>query len=191
MSGKIDIAVGTQIITKGLDLPKLSTVGIVMADSGLFFPDYMAEERTFQNLTQVIGRVGRGHIPGRVIIQTYHPESIAIKSAIDKNYTELYDQQLVERRKYKFPPFVFLLRVSAKRATQPNAQAACEKIADKIRELKLGIEINGPAPAFYEKQNGRYVWQLIIKSRDRANLLKVIDLLPGNFSYDIDPASLL
>ncbi len=189
--GVIDIAVGTQIITKGLDLPKLSTVGIVMADSGLFFPDYMAEERTFQNLMQVIGRVGRGHTAGRVILQSYHPESNAISSAIDKDYMALYNQQIIERQKFEFPPFVFLLKVSAKRSTVFNAQSACNKLAVRIRDLKLSIKICGPAPAFYEKQNGRFVWQIIIKSTSRTNLLKIVDMLPGNYSYDIDPASLL
>lgn len=191
LKGEIDIAIGTQIITKGLDLPGLSTVGIVIADSGLFFPDYMAEERTFQNLMQVIGRVGRGHTPGRVILQSYHPESISIQSAIHKDFKTLYDQQIVERKKYEFPPFVFLLVISAKRSSQKNALAACEKLIERINNLNLRVKINGPAPAFYEKQNGRYVWQLIIKSTDRSNLIEIIKILPGNYSYDIDPSSLL
>jgi primosomal protein N' (replication factor Y) len=191
LNGEIDIAIGTQIITKGLDLPNLSTVGIVIADSGLFFPDYMSEERTFQNLMQVIGRVGRGHTPGRVILQSYHPESISIQAAINKDFKSLYDQQIVERKKFELPPFVYLLVVSAKRSSQENAQSACEKIIDRIRSLNLKVKINGPAPAFYEKQNGKYVWQLIIKSTDRSNLLKIIEVLPGNYSYDIDPSSLL
>lgn len=191
LSGKIDIAVGTQIITKGLDLPKLSTVGVVMADSGLYFPDYMAEERTFQNLMQVIGRVARGHLPGRVIIQTYHPDSVSIKSASTKNYQRFYDQQLIERRKYKFPPFVYLLKLSTKKATSKSAEAASGKLAEQISHLKLPVTVNGPAPAFHAKQNGRFVWHIIIKSTNRSHLLKIIGELPSGFSYDIDPASLL
>lgn len=191
ISGEIDIAVGTQIITKGLDLPNLSTVGIVMADSGLFFPDYMSEERTFQNLMQVIGRVGRGHIAGRVIVQTYHPNSIALKSAINKDYDEIYKQQIKERKKYLYPPFVYILKIIAKRSTRENAETACIKIIDRINSLGLKIQINGPAPAFYEKQNGKYIWQIIVKSTEREYLLKIIELLPGNYNYDIDPASLL
>ena len=191
LNGKIDIAVGTQIITKGLDLPKLSTVGIVMADSGLYFPDYMAEERTYQNLTQVIGRVGRGHVPGRVIIQTYNPESIAIKAATENNYKEFYEQQITEREKYQFPPFVFLLKITTKRSTQKSSESACLKLINEIRGASLPVIINGPTPAFHEKQGGKYVWQIIIKSKERTSLLKIIDMLPTNFAYDIDPSSLL
>lgn len=191
LNGNIDIAVGTQIITKGLDLPKLSTVGVVMADSGLFFPDYMAEERTFQNLMQVIGRVSRGHIKGRVVVQTYHPDSIAIKSAIDKDFLEFYKKQLIERKKYNFPPFVYLLKITCKRASQKSSQETCMKLISDIKNLKLAVSINGPAPSFYEKQNGKYVWQIIIKSKQRSNLLDIISNLPANFSYDIDPVSLL
>jgi primosomal protein N' (replication factor Y) len=191
LRGDVDIIVGTQIITKGLDLPKLSTVGIIMADSGLSFPDYTAEERTFQNLMQVIGRVARGHTPGRVIVQAYHPESLAIKSAVDKDFQAFYDKQILERKKFKFPPFVYLLKISCKRSSQKASEEACNKLIDKLSEMNLAVVINGPSPAFYEKQNGRYVWQIIIKSAHRGHLLKIIENLPSNFSYDIDPASLL
>jgi primosomal protein N' (replication factor Y) len=191
LSGKVDIIVGTQIITKGLDLPLLTTVGVVMADSSLYFPDYMAEERTFQNLMQVIGRVGRGHLRGNVIVQTYHPESIAIKSGVDKNYLEFYNQQLVERKKFGYPPFVYLLKITCKRASPISSQNSLIKLKNALGELNLPVTINGPAPSFHEKQNGKYIWQLVVKSKNRSHLLKIINELPANFFYDIDPSSLL
>lgn len=191
LSGKIDIAIGTQIITKGLDLPKLSTVGIVMADSSLSFPDYSAEEKTYQILTQVIGRVARGHRAGRVIIQTYHPETTALQAAIKKDFDSFYNQQVAERQQFKFPPFVFLLKLSCRRSSAQKAKAACEDLATSISNLKLPILINGPSPAFHEKVNGKYVWQLILKAKNRTDLLTVIEKLPSNWLYDLDPSSLL
>ena len=191
VSGKINILVGTQIITKGLDLPKLSTVGIVMADNNLYFPDYTAEELTYQMLTQVIGRVARGHVDGRVIIQTYNPEGIALKTAINKQFEAFYAQQISERKLFNFPPFVFLLKLSTKRATSASAQKACEKLIEEINKLNLPVAINGPAPSFHKRVQGKYVWQIIIKSGRRGNLLKIIGNLPANWAYDIDPSSLL
>jgi primosomal protein N' (replication factor Y) len=191
MSGKIDIAVGTQIITKGLDLPKLSTVGIVMADSSLYFPDYTAEERTYQNISQVIGRVGRGHIPGRVIVQSYEPNRLSIKSAINKDYESFYDSQIIERKKYKFPPFVYLLKITCKRSTQNSSEQYCEKLIKDIGLLNIPIIINGPTPAFHEKVNNKYVWQIIIKSVNRDNLIRIVTEIKGDYTYDIDPSSLL
>ena len=191
LSGRIDIAVGTQIITKGLDLPKLSTVGIVMADSSLSFPDYTAEEKTYQTIAQVIGRVARGHREGRVIIQTYHSDTVALQSAIKKDYKSFYEHQLAERKQFSFPPFVFLLKLSTKRSSPAKAREACEALAKQIRQLSLPLVINGPTPAFHEKVSGKYIWQIIVKSKNRSHLLKVVEALPANWSYDIDPASLL
>ena len=191
LKGEIDIAVGTQIITKGLDLPKLSTVGIVMADSNLSFPDYTAEEKTYQVLTQVIGRVARGHRAGRVYIQTYNPTNIALGSAINRNYLAFYEQQLKERQTFDFPPFVYLLKLSCSRSSAEKAKKACEDLARQIGDLKVPVVINGPSPSFHERKNGKFVWQLVIKSRDRKSLVSIVDNLPANYSYDLDPASLL
>lgn len=191
LSGKIDIVVGTQIITKGFDLPKLSTVGVVMADSSLYFPDYTAEEKTFQTITQIIGRVSRGHRDGRVVIQTYHPDSQAIADAISKNYQDFYARQLEERAKYNFPPFCYVLKVSCKRASIKSAQAAISKVASLIKQAKLPVKISGPSPSFYEKIRGQYSWQLIIRSSQRQALVEAIKLLPTNYNYDIDPINLL
>ncbi len=190
-SGEIDILVGTQVLSKGLDLPKLSLLGIVMADTGLTFPDYTSEEQTFQLLTQVIGRVHRGHLDGKAFIQTHHPDSLALKAAISRNYLDFYNQQINERKAYKFPPFRFTLKLSCSRATSSSAQKTSEKLADSLRVKFKNIEISGPGPAFIEKSNNRYRWQIIIKATQRKTLTDIVKQLPANWSYDLDPVNLL
>ncbi len=190
-SGKTAILVGTQMLTKGLDLPKLQVVGVVLADTGLYFPDYTAEERTYQMLRQVIGRVGRGHNKGTVIIQTYHPENPVIKAAAAKDYQQFYDTQLAERELYRFPPYYFVLKIGVERAVQSSARQAASDIASSILNGGFAIELSGPAPAFVEKTRGKFKWQLVIKAKQRSELVKIIRTLPKNCSYDIDPTNLL
>jgi primosomal protein N' (replication factor Y) (superfamily II helicase) len=189
-AGEIDILVGTQLLTKGLDLPRLSLVGIVLADSGLYFPDYTAEERTYQMLTQVIGRVGRGHRAGHVILQTYHAESPAIQAALSGDYESFYTAQLVERQRYGFPPSYYLLKLQCARASRKTAQTTSETLVGELKKLPK-IEVIGPSPAFAEKAAGKYTWQIIVKAKERQKLLDVIKQLPANWNYDIDPLHLL
>lgn len=190
-SGKIDILVGTQTLTKGLDLPKLSVVGVITADTALFFPDYTAEEVTYQQLSQVIGRVGRGHQDSKVIIQTYYPENTALKAIVDKNYSLFYSQQINERKKFHFPPYFYVLKLSCGRKSSKNAENTINKLHTLISNLHLEIEIVGPSPSFKHKQNDNYYWQLIIKAKNRGDLTAIINNLPAKISYDIDPTNLL
>lgn len=190
-SGELDILVGTQMLIKGLDLPKLTVVGVVAADTNLYFPDYSAEERTFQMLRQVIGRVGRGYSDGAVFIQTYHPENPTLTAAINRDYEQFYDAQIAERELYRFPPFYFLLKITVQRAVQSSAKAAAQELTQKLLQQGLRIEINGPSPAFVEKQHNRYRWQIVVKSKQRSELVKIIQSLPKNCLYDIDPTNLL
>jgi primosomal protein N' (replication factor Y) len=190
-SGDIDILVGTQMLAKGLDLPRLGLVGVVMADSNLYFPDYTAEEQTYQLLTQVIGRVGRGHRVGTVIIQSYHPKGLAITAAVKQEWPAFYKQQRAERQTYGFPPFYHCLKLSCSRATSAGASKAAHDLADKLLRAGLRIEITGPTPSFYEKLGGKFQWQLVVKAKDRRELLKVIPLLPANWTHDLDPLNLL
>lgn len=190
-AGKFDLIVGTQMLSKGLDLPKLSVVGVIAADTGLYFPDFTAEERTYQMLSQVIGRVGRGHSSSTIVIQTYHPASKTIQHALHKNYEDFYTQQLIERKKFGFPPFRYVLKLNCKRANSKNAQQNAEKLYQRLRTQKLPIDIIGPAPAFTERTNKLYNWQIVVSSTTRSNLTRVIDLLPVGWTYDIDPSNLL
>jgi len=190
-SGGVDILVGTQILAKGLDLPNLSVVGVIVADTSLYFPDYTAEEQTFQLLTQVMGRVGRGHTNGNVVIQTYDPDGAAIQAAVKQDWNEFYQQQLSERRTFGFPPYYYLLKLSCVRASKSSAESASDKLAATLRRAGLRIAVVGPSPSFYEKTAGKYRWQVLVKAKDRGQLLKVIPLLPSGWSYDLDPANLL
>ncbi|MEI7682942.1 MAG: primosomal protein N' [Candidatus Saccharibacteria bacterium] len=190
-NGDVDILVGTQMLAKGLDLPNLTLVGVVVADTNLYFPDYTAEEQTYQLLTQVIGRVGRGHKAGTVVIQSYSPKSTAIQAALNQDWDSFYAQQIDERQIYGFPPFYHTLKLSCTRATSASAQTTAQKLADSLRHSGLRIEIIGPAPSFYERVGGKYRWQLIIKAKQRGELLKVLNLLPANWTHDLDPLNLL
>lgn len=190
-SGGVDIIVGTQTLAKGLDLPKLSVVGVIMADTSLYFPDFSAQERTYQLLSQVIGRVGRGHRQGRAIVQTYSPDSPLLGAILSKDWQTFYKQELQERKTFMFPPYCYLLKLTCRRATQKNAEQAADKFANELARSSLKIAIEGPAPAFHEKIQNKYQWQVVVKSKDRKELLKTISILPSGWSYDIDPMNLL
>lgn len=190
-SGSVDILVGTQILVKGFDLPKLSVVGIVIADTSLSFPDYTAQERTYQLLRQAIGRVGRGHRNSKVIIQTYAPDNPVIDSVVKNSWRTFYEQELLEREKFKFPPYYFLLKLAVRRASAKSSQKAAQNLIALLHTKTLKIIIDGPAPAMYEKVGNKFQWQVIVKARNRNELLKVIDLLPSGWTYDIDPLNLL
>lgn len=190
-SGNIDIIIGTQILAKGLDLPKLSVVGVVIADTSLNFPDYTADERTYQLLRQVIGRVGRGHRDSSVILQTYDPSNFIVQAAASNSWDDFYSREIAIREKYLFPPFCFVLKLTCRRASSNAAQKKAEIFVDTIREMGIRVLIDGPSPSLHEKIGTKYQWQLVIKAKQRAELLKVIDVLPTDWSYDLDPLNLL
>jgi primosomal protein N' (replication factor Y) len=190
-SGSLDIIVGTQLLAKGLDLPKLSTLGVLLADTSLYLPDFSSQERTFQLLTQVIGRIGRGHVAGHAIIQTYHPDHPVIANAIANDYKAFYEHELAERHQFKFPPFCYLLKITFRRASLKSVQLAASKLKDTIQGSGVHVLVEGPAPSFYEHLGGKYQWQLVIKATRRQELIKIIKQLPAGCSYDIDPSDLL
>jgi len=192
-SGEIDILVGTQLLAKGLDLPKLTTLGVVIADTSLTFPDYSAEERTYQLLAQVIGRVGRGHsAEERIVVQSYAPERPVITAALARDWDTYYLAELRERELFFFPPFCYLLKLTCRRATSKSAEKAAEQFFATLAELKLPMIVEGPMPSFHAKIGDKFEWQLIIKTKQRAALIRVIEHLPkSGWSYDIDPVNLL
>ncbi len=190
-AGSADIIVGTQMVGKGLDLPKLAVVGVVNADSSLLLPDYTAAERTYQLLAQVVGRVGRGHRAGSVIVQTYDPENVTIQTAIHHRWQEFYDTELSERKTFKFPPFVYLLKLQVLRSTSQSAEKAASELAAILATQHPEVTVEGPAPSFHPRERGKYSWQLLIKSPRRSALVGIITALPSGWSYDIDPINLL
>lgn len=194
-SGEYSIIIGTQTIAKGFDLPNLSTVGILQADSGLAMPDFMSNERVFELLTQVIGRVGRGHTDkAEVIIQTYQPDNPIIQMATSQNYTDFANLTLKQRRRDFFPPYAHLLKLICSYKTEALAIKNCQEIAVKIKNIDPDLKIFGPAPAFYEIINKKYRWQIVVKSPRRQkllDLLKNLSLPPAHRQIDLDPFNLL
>jgi primosomal protein N' (replication factor Y) len=191
LAGKVDILVGTQLLAKGLDLPRLGLVGIISAESSSTLPDYTAEERTFQLLYQVIGRVGRGHAKGQVVVQTYEPNSIVIQTAVIRDYAKFYEHSLRERQAFRFPPFSYLMKLVIRRATVKGAQIASERLKGELAAAGLPVEVIGPTPAFYARRGKNYYYQLVAKSKDRDHLVALTKLVPSDWQIDLDPADLL
>lgn len=189
--GNVDIIVGTQMVGKGLDLPKLSVVGIVNADSSLLIPDYTAAEQTYQLISQVAGRVGRGHRAGHVVVQSYDPESATLHAALHSDWDAFYAAELLERKTYLFPPYTYLLKLRVLRATSKSAEKAAEAVAQKLTQDYPDITIEGPSPSFRPRERSKYSWQLLIKAPRRQLLVDIINVLPSGWTYDIDPTNLL
>lgn len=197
-NGEIDILVGTQTLTKGLDLPKLALVGVVQADAGLSLPDYAADEHTFQLLTQVIGRIGRGHIKNtEAIIQTYQPDSPVIQRAVEADYDNFVTELLAKRQQQKLPPFVFLAKLTVVYKTETAAVRQIRKIYKKLKqqitEKKWQIFVSPPMPAFHEHTPQGYIWQLTLRAKSRAQLVKLLGSLAKTSAIHItlDPPSML
>lgn len=193
--GKANILIGTQMIAKGLDLPHVTLVGIISADTALGLPDYRAGERTFQLLTQVAGRAGRGILGGRVILQSYLPEHYAIQAAAQHDYAAFYRQELAYRQDQRYPPFRRLGRILFQYPTPKQAEQEAQRAADVLRDwIARGqftaSEIIGPTPCFFAKRNNLFRWHLIVRSPDPAAILAHLDIADGWY-VDIDPVDML
>lgn len=190
-AGDIDILVGTQILTKGHDLPNLGLAVMLLAESGLNFPDYTAEERTYQTIRQLSGRVGRGHRDGLVLIQSFTPDNSLLAQAIRGDYQKFYEEQIEERQTYGFPPFYHVMKVSSSRATSASSLKSAQKIHSQIADGHPDCIVLGPSPAFYFRRGGFCNWQIIVKSKTRRSLADIINKLPANHTANIDPVNLL
>jgi primosomal protein N' (replication factor Y) (superfamily II helicase) len=204
--GEIDILVGTQMITKGHDVTGVTLVGALLADLSLNLPDFRAGERTFQLLSQVAGRSGRGDEPGTVIIQTYAPDHYAIQHLIHHDYKGFFAAEIEFRRALNYPPFSRLvcLRIEGAKfhEVEKKARILGTTLRDKtIKDTRLRerIEILGPAPAAIEKLRNRYRWQLLLKGKQSSSLLELVkqarDALPRSrnvrLHIDVDPYNML
>jgi primosomal protein N' (replication factor Y) len=202
--GTIDIVVGTQMITKGFDFPGVTLVGVVLADMTLNLPDFRSAERTFQLLTQVAGRAGRGVRPGHVLIQTYAPYHYSIRGARDQDYARFIRRELELRRELGYPPFV---RMALVRIEGQEAPAVCN-VATRVATLLAGqarvaaMRVLGPAPAPIERIRGRFRWQVVIKGPRlpdlRAALVAMRSQLAARpehvhvrVAIDIDPVNMM
>ena len=186
------IILGTQVISKGLDLPLLQTVVIVRAEQSLTTPDYRAEERYFQQITQLIGRVGRGHLNHTsVVIQTYKPDYPVLNYAIEENWLAFYKEELEHRHHLGFPPSKYMANIRIVRKTQKGAIQASEKLSKEIRSLFPDVELMGPAPAIVEKQRNNYIWLIQALSKRRSLLVAIADRVGQTEQVDLDPTQLL
>jgi primosomal protein N' (replication factor Y) len=201
--GKIDMLVGTQILAKGHDFPNVTLVGVVSVDAGLALPDFRAAERTFQLLTQVAGRAGRGDLPGKVLIQTYHPYHYALRHASAQDYAGFYQEEMRHRQNHTYPPFVALasLMVHGTEISRVRADALeLRKELDRANPDRAG-RILGPAPAPLARLKGEHRVQLIIKCRNRHQLRTIIDTALKalqerkvnlrSINVEIDPVSIM
>jgi len=192
-SRQADVLVGTQMIAKGLDLPYVTLVGVISADTALHLPDLWSAERTFQLLMQVAGRAGRSPLGGRAIIQTYTPDHYAVELAAQHNYEEFFRKEIEFRRFHGYPPFRGLARLlyhgSGEKECREKAEALYHKLSSLIGSSE-GVKLIGPVPCFHSRLRGRYRWQIIILAPDPQALLAEI-ALPAGWKIEVDPVSLL
>ena len=189
-----DILIGTQMIAKGLDLPLVTLVGVVSADTALNLPDFRAGERIFQLLSQVAGRAGRGTLGGKVVIQTYSPEHYAIQAAARHDYSSFYDKEIEYRRQLHNPPFTRLACLTYSHTNDALCQREAERmkrlLSQEIDSQGIGIELIGPAPAYIHRLRGRFRWQLILRGSELSTFLSPIPF-PQGWTVDIDPLGLV
>ncbi|HET9833735.1 MAG TPA: primosomal protein N' [Vicinamibacterales bacterium] len=199
-SGEIDVLVGTQMIAKGHDFPRVTLVGVVSADVGLGLADFRASERTFQLLTQVVGRAGRGDEPGEAIVQTIYPDHYSIQLAREQNYRAFFDKEIDFRRKMRYPPLVAMINTIVRARTFGGAMDDAGDLVQRLRQRadEAGLRILGPAPAPLGKLRGEYRTQVLIKGTNRRAMREALRAalstrpdLERRIVVDVDPVSVL
>ena len=201
--GHIDLLVGTQMLAKGHDFPNVTLVGVISVDAGLALPDFRAAERTFQLITQVAGRAGRGDLPGRVLVQTYHPHHYSLRQAMGQDYRGFYEQEIRHRRNHGYPPFAALALLLVRHKDPARAFSIAQQLRNELHEVnrERSARILGPAPAPLARLRGEHRIQILLKSRSRKQLRAVIDQALKSFqdasgdaravTLEIDPVSMM
>jgi len=196
--GAIDVLVGTQMIAKGHDFPRVTLVGVVSADVGLGLADFRASERTFQLLTQVAGRAGRGEQPGEAIVQTLYPDHYSIQLACRQDFPAFYERELKFRTAMRYPPVISLVNAVVRARTFAGAMDDAAGIVEKLRTADRGLRILGPAPAPLGRLRGEYRAQLLIKGMNRRKIREALQSalaaspeLQRRVVVDVDPISVL
>jgi primosomal protein N' (replication factor Y) len=195
--GQIDVLVGTQMIAKGHDFPRVTLVGVISADVGLGLADFRASERTFQLLTQVAGRAGRGEQPGEAIVQTLYPDHYSIRLACRQDYPAFYAREIVFRKTMRYPPVIALVNAVVRSRTFAGAMDDAADVVQKMREVN-GLGVLGPAPAPLARLRGEYRAQLLIKGTNRKSIREALltmlasrPELQRRMVVDVDPLSVL
>jgi primosomal protein N' (replication factor Y) len=199
--GEIDVLVGTQMIAKGHDFPRVTLVGVVSADVGLGLADFRASERTFQLLTQVSGRAGRGDQPGEAVIQTLYPDHYSIQLACRQDYPAFYERELQFRRAMRYPPFTSIINTIVRSRTFAGAMDDAADVGQKVRDAggsRGDLRVLGPAPAPLGRLRGEYRAQLLVKSTNRRQMREALVAaiasrpdLQRRVAVDVDPVSVL
>ncbi len=194
-AGKADVLVGTQMVAKGLDVPTVDLVGVVLADVGLHMPDFRAPERTFQLMTQVAGRAGRGGAPGLAVIQTYLPDHYAVRMAAAQDYESFLAAETGRRRDLGNPPFNKLIRLRYAHANRGVAAAEASRFAGLLRRARREwdmkeAELVGPAPAYPPRQRNGWQWHIIVRAPEPRALLDKVGVPPA-WRIDVDPANVV
>ncbi len=193
---EIDILIGTQMIAKGHDFPNVSLIGVISADTALHIPDFRSSEKTFDLLTQVAGRAGRGDIPGKVLIQTFVPHHYSIQSAKEHDFHGFYEKEIIFRRELSMPPFTHLVRVIVRGVSEKEVVRQILTLAKELRQ-KAGdgpIHVSGPAPCLVSKEHSQYHWNLMLKGPDQAAVSVFLKSVLDSFkktkvviAVDVDP----
>ncbi len=191
-----DVLIGTQMLAKGLDLPFVTLVGVVLADVGLNLPDYRAGERVFQVLTQVAGRAGRSARGGQVILQTFDPAHYVIRAAARHDYAAFYRREIEKRRGMGYPPFTRLVRLLYRHLDNETARQAAADMAERLREEiaaqgRRATSLIGPVPCFFARLGGVYRWHVIVRGPQPESIVRPLLPLPDNWRVEIEPVSLL
>ena len=203
--GDADVLIGTQMVAKGLDFGRVTLVGVIAADTSLNFPDFRSGERTFQLLTQVAGRAGRGQVPGEVVIQTYNPDHYSILAARNHDYETFYSQEIRIRRELGYPPFAQLVNILIWGKSEEAVAGVAERVGGALRETPVRpppeLAIMGPSPAPLAKLKGNYRWQVAVRGPDldtlKAQVARAIRTLPRKLPedtrvvVDVNPSSLV
>ena len=190
-SGDAQVIVGTQMLAKGFDLPRVTLVGVINADTVLNLPDFTAAERTFELLTQVLGRSGRGTAGGRGIVQTYLPEHYAIRASAAHDYGAFVEAELAGRRRFGYPPFGRLVALSTQAKRLATVDRRADELARWLREAASGdAEVFGPAPAFAAKRAGSYRAQIVLRGVHPERVLGRVSV-NDEWTVDVDPVTLL
>lgn len=192
------VLIGTQMVTKGHHFPGVSLTGVLQADSYLSFPDFRAVERTYALLTQLAGRAGRGQVPGKIVIQTFHPDHYAIQAALKHDDEAFAEQEMRFRRIFHYPPYTRMTQLLVRGKRRESVAQDAERIARRLEQRLAGeeVRISGPAPAPFERLQGKWRYQLLVRGRSPGRLRTAVQSalatkLSSEVAIDVDPYQLL